>query len=153
MKDLIHAYKYKALVPLSGILSGLMIDFIKDNMEIIDGIDMLTSVPLGRRRFIERGFNQASVLAKGVSDAFGIPFADTLIKRRRTAHQNELARDERLKNLKGAFAARNLSILKNKAVLLIDDVMTTGSTLDECSMVILSCGAAEVRCLTLARGA
>jgi len=153
LKELIHLFKYKAKISLAPVLSGLMIDFIKDNRETIDNIDTVAFVPLQDSRLRERGFNQSRILAFSISKEFGIPISDLLRKTARTKHQNELMRDERLSNLTGAFSVRKSpGNPGNLNVLLIDDVMTTGTTLNECAKVLRESGVKAVRCLTLARG-
>ncbi|MFA4980995.1 MAG: ComF family protein [Candidatus Omnitrophota bacterium] len=152
LKELIHKFKYNGKIRLSRILSKHTADFIEDNGDIVKDIDIITCVPLQNNRLRERGFNQSRILAFNISERAGIPFADTLEKRVSTRHQNELSRDERLSNLKGAFAVRAEADIYGLAVLLIDDVMTTGATLSECSRALRDAGAKEVRCLTLARG-
>ena len=152
LRDLIHLFKYKGTLSLGSLLSKLMIDFIKENEEIIDGIAMMTYVPLsGGGVFRKREFNQSGLLAHEVSKEFDIPISDTMRKAKQTKPQSELSKDERLVNLKGVFTVRSRKALGGE-ILLIDDVMTTGATLDECSKVLLAGGARRVRCLTLARG-
>ncbi|MDD5496057.1 MAG: ComF family protein [Candidatus Omnitrophica bacterium] len=153
IKDLLHAFKYKSNLSFADILSKLMIDFVKDNRETLRGLDMITSVPLGRRRLNSRGFNQSKLLADRLSEEFSIPYVELLNKRRHTGYQSELPKLRRLSNLSNAFEALDASAAKDKRVLLIDDVMTTGATLNECSRTLLASGAREVRCLVLARGA
>lgn len=152
LKDLIHLFKYKKKTALCGILSGLMADLIRDNHEITDNLDIITFVPLHNRRLRERGFNQSNMLASNLSKEFDMPIRDILEKSISTRHQNELSRSERLTNLKSAFRVRDGVSIKDLRILLIDDVMTTGATLSECTKVLLSDGAKEARCLTLARG-
>ncbi len=129
-----------------------MTDFIKENPKILDGIDTITFVPLTGRRLREREFNQSMVLAKILSREFGLPLREALVKTNSTKPQNELTRAERLINLKGVFKVKFGSRIKNSGMLLIDDVMTTGATLSECSKTLLDGGASKVNCLTLARG-
>jgi len=88
-----------------------------------------------------------------ISKRCGIPVSDCLDKKKQTRHQNELSRDERLVNLSGVFRVKDkVDRLTGKNILIMDDVMTTGATLNECAKALLSSGAKEVRCLTLARG-
>lgn len=151
LKELIRLFKYKGRLSLSNILSKLLIGFINENPEVLDDIDAITYVPLHNRRLRKRGFNQSKVLALKVSQNFDIPLLDLLEKTRSTKAQNELSRKERLANLVGAFKIRNRAGT-GKNILLIDDVMTTGATLEECAKILLGSGAKSVRCLTLARG-
>ena len=152
VKEVVHAFKYRNKLYLSGILSDIMLKFIKENSEISEGVDAITFVPMRYWRLRARGFNQSKLLAHNVSRALGIPVLDSLKKTRMTKPQNELGRDKRLINLRGSIRAVNREKLPGLKMLLIDDVMATGSTLDESSKALLDSGAAEVRCLTLSRG-
>lgn len=152
IKKVIHAYKYRNKTFLSKMLSDIMIEFVKDNSEIAEGVDAITFVPMRYLRLRVRGFNQSKLLAHNVSRALGIPLLDSLKKTKITRPQNELGRDKRLINLKGSIRAVNKGKISGLKVLLIDDVMATGSTLDESSKALLDSGAMEVRCLTLSRG-
>ena len=152
LKELILRFKYKGKMALSGDLAGLLSDFLYDNPDILEGIDTVTFVPIGADRMIKRGFNQSKVLAKHLSDSYEIPMADCIEKTVSTKHQNELSRKDRLSNLKGAFRAKGAALLNGQTILIVDDVMTTGATLNECAVALLKRGAADVRCLTLARG-
>jgi len=152
LKELIHLFKYKGRLNLSNLLSGLMIDFIKENDYLLSGVDAVTFVPIQRRRIIKRGFNQSGILARDITKAFGLPLLDILKKVRKTKPQNELSRDDRLNNLNGAIRVNSRGRINGLKILLIDDVMATGATLDESAKALLSGGAKEVRCLTLSRG-
>ena len=151
LKELVHRFKYKGKTVLAKIFSKLMMDYIKDNPEMAD-VDLITVVPLHRDRLREREFNQSLMLAGPISKEFSITLTNTLEKTRKTLYQNELLRSERLKNLKEAFTVRPKADIRDKRILLIDDVMTTGSTLGECAATLLRGGAAGVKCFTLARG-
>lgn len=152
IKDLILQLKYQGKLALSVSLSGLVSDFLYDNPDILEGVNMVTFVPMKTSRIIKRGFNQSKILAKHLSDSYGIPMADCIEKVAATRNQNELSREDRLSNLKNAFRKSGTTNLAGKTVLIIDDVMTTGATLNECSLALIRAGAADVRCLTLARG-
>ena len=151
LKELIHSFKYKGKTALAGIFSRLMIDYIKENLEIA-AVDLITVVPLHKKRLREREFNQSLLLAGPISKKFAIPLINTLEKARLTRYQNELLKSERLKNLLGAFSVSPKVDIKAKNILLIDDIMTTGSTLGECAKTLLNGGAKSVKCFTLARG-
>ena len=152
LKELILQFKYKDKLALSDDLSGLISDFLYDNPDILEGVDMVTFVPIGTNRMIKRGFNQSKVLAKHLSDSYGIPMIDCIEKTVSTKNQNELSRQDRLLNLKGAFRAKGKTNLTRLTILIVDDVMTTGTTLNECAIALQKSGVACVRCLTLARG-
>ena len=113
---------------------------------IADKIDVIVPAPMHRKDIKRRGFNQAALIAREVSRELGIPIDEkSVIKRRKTKAQKELDRLSRTRNLRNAFAADSTA-LRNKRVLLIDDICTTGSTLREISAVIMKNGAASVRC-------
>jgi ComF family protein len=112
--------------------------------------DVVVCVPLSLRSLRERGFNQAHHLAKCVSETTGIPLvADGLVKDRDTHPQIGLSARQRRTNLKGAFTA--VKHFAGLRVVLVDDVMTTGATLNECARVLVKAGAQEVFVLALAR--
>ena len=152
LKELIHLFKYRGKLALSGVLCGKICEFIDDTREIIDGVDLITFVPLHRGWLNEKEFNQSGILAAAISSKFRMPVSRLLEKRVSTRRQNELSRDERLTNLTGAFKPKDNALIGGANILLIDDVMTTGTTLNECAKTLKSAGAVEVRCLTLARG-
>ena len=151
LKELIHLFKYKGKTALAKICARLMINYIKENPEIVYA-DLITVVPLHKKRLREREFNQSLLLANLISKAFNLPAVNTLEKIRKTKYQNELLKGERLKNLKNAFRVSPKAQICMRKVLLIDDVMTTGATLAECANTLLEGGAENVTCFTLARG-
>ena len=151
LKELVHRFKYKGKTVLAKIFSKLMIDYIKDNPEIAD-VDLVTVVPLHKERLREREFNQSLLIANPISKEHSLMLTNTLEKTRKTRYQNELLKGERTKNLEGAFSVSHSADIKDKKILLIDDIMTTGSTLRECAKTLLNGGAGSVKCFTLARG-
>ena len=140
----IHFFKFQRIKRLHRPLGDLLLTFD------MPGIDALIPVPLTIRGLRERGFNQSLLLAKTFSDKTKTPLImDGLLKKTDTAPQIGLSKKERRLNLKGAF--RTGRKFPGMRLLLIDDVMTTCSTADECSKELLRAGAAEVMVLTLAR--
>ena len=116
------------------------------------GIDVIVPVPLSFRRILKRKYNQSALLAYDLSKLIDIPvLPHTLIKTRHTKPQASLSENFRLKNVKNAYAVKNPVQVKGKRILLIDDVMTTGSTLNECAKTLLKAGAKSVDTLTVAR--
>ena len=150
LKEIVHSFKYKNRVSLGRILSKLLIDFLADNASVMDGVDIITFVPLRKKRLRQREFNQSKILALAISKRFAVPVMDTLEKTKDTGFQSELKRDERLANLKGAFRIRTSTRVEGLTALLVDDVMTTGSTLNECAGALKDAGARQVRALALA---
>jgi ComF family protein len=119
--------------------------------ELLDEADCVVPVPLHWRREYQRGFNQARAIARHV----GLPVIDALVRRRSTRPQVELASDRRRANVEGAFGLRaqyfRTSDVLGYRVVLIDDVSTTGATLDACARVLKEGGASQVYALTAAR--
>jgi ComF family protein len=122
------------------------------NVRLISDIDIVMPVPLHPKRLRQRGFNQALLLSHGVSGAFDIFLCvDNLIRCRFTRPQVELSGVERIKNVAGAFTIRRPGEVADKSVLLVDDVFTSGATMNECAAALKQGGASRVTALTLAR--
>lgn len=140
----IQIYKFQGIRRLSGPLGSFLLGFD------LDGIDAIVPVPLSKKGLRERGFNQSLLLARKVSKGSGIPlFTDSLKKKADTLPQIGLSARERRRNLKGVFEAAG--DFRGMHLLLIDDVMTTGATANECSIELRKAGARELTVLTLAR--
>lgn len=114
---------------------------------VLDGADAVVPVPLHRSRERGRGFNQARELARRL----GVPLLDALVRTRETAPQADLPATRRHDNVGGAFALRPGVSVEGKIVVLVDDVSTTGATLNACAAPLIDAGATEVRALTAAR--
>lgn len=148
LREAIHVFKYKPCRSLGKPLSRWM----AENIGFEPGIDIVMPVPLHKKRLRERGFNQALLLAQGISKQNGLTLSfDNLTRTRHTKPQVELSGKDRIANVAGAFSLRKPCLLLDKSVLLIDDVFTTGATLNECSRVLKDAGASRVMALTLAR--
>jgi ComF family protein len=114
-------------------------------------LNLVTPVPLGLARFKERGYNQATLLARPIALYFGIPFSSKALKRmRETRSQVGLTVGERQQNMADAFVAKS-KLVQGKTVLLVDDVATSGATLNACAKALLDAGASSVYGFTLAR--
>jgi len=145
---LVHRFKYGLDVTLAPTLGKL----IADCNPIPRSHDFIVPVPLHRDRLRWRGFNQALLLARPLARRHGIqinPFV--LVRTRSTPPQVGLDHRERRYNIAGAFAVRNPGAVQGKSILLVDDVYTTGSTVEECAKVLCSSGARRVDVLVLAR--
>ena len=152
VKDCIHRFKYDSRAYLGYNLARLLIDFSRINIDT-SRIEMIMPVPLHWRKLRDRGFNQAAILGKELAGGLGKKYAGNVLMRSRPSQaQVGLPRRERLKNIRGVFAIRKPAVIQGKHILLIDDVMTTGATLNECSRVLLSGGAREVWIFAVARG-
>jgi ComF family protein len=120
--------------------------------ELLEGADMIMPVPLHWTRLFTRRYNQAGLLAHAVRAAGGPPvMADWLVRRRRTPSQGRLGPVARVRNVRGAFAVRRGCDVKGKRIVLVDDVLTTGATVEECARVLRRGGAASIGVLTLSR--
>ena len=148
LREAIHQFKYRPCRSLGRPLGHWM----AENIRMVPGIDLVIPVPLHTGRLKQRGFNQALLLAHRTSETHSIPLSyDNLFRLRPTRPQVELTGEERIKNVKGAFALRQPGELADKNVVLIDDVFTTGATMNECARVLKRAGAARVTALTLSR--
>ena len=158
LRELIYLYKYSFIKELATPLSKLMIDFWQTNQLtnwLTDQL-ILVPIPLFKRRLIWRGFNQAEILAETFGNKFGIELKEILERPRATFPQMEIKdKKTRQENVSGAFKIKteflNLN-LKNKTVILIDDVSTTGATLLECAKVLKTLKPKRVFGLVVARG-
>lgn len=112
--------------------------------------DLATYVPMRKMRQLFRGYNQSKLLAARFSAVTAIPLVGTLKKVKTTKHQTRLSGEKRRKNLEGSFAVSNLGVISGANVLLIDDVLTTGSTASEIAKTLLKGGAKSVNILTVA---
>ena len=120
--------------------------------EVLAGADLLVPVPLHWTRLFQRRYNQAALLAQAIRSSGGPPVAaDWLVRRRRTPAQGHLGPVARERNVRGAFAIRAGRSFVGKRVVIVDDVLTTGATVEECARVLKRAGAASVSVLTLAR--
>jgi ComF family protein len=151
LRQVVQKFKYGRKVSLGKPLGRLMAQGCREFLSEWH-VDLIVPVPLHPRRLRWRGFNQSLLLAKQVSRQYEVPVDPFVLQRKReTAPQTQLAEDERRKNVRGAFATDPAKSLKGKTVLLVDDVYTSGATVNECSRVLLHDRAKEVYVLTLAR--
>jgi ComF family protein len=159
LKTLIHQYKYKGRAELARPLGRLLWDALLRFYDPRE-FDVIIPVPLHWFRRFRRGFNQADLLVRqwwqyaahaGIAWKPDAVAPHLLSRRRRTPAQSGLGRRQRLTNLKKAFSVPRADRVRAKRVLLVDDVMTTGTTVAECTKVLMSAGAEGVKVLTLAR--
>jgi len=152
IKECIHLFKYKGYIGLIDIFRDIMIDFVKKH-DIHKNIDLIVPVPVYPTKKRERTYNHAEILARSLSKNFAIPIdAKNLKKIKWTQSQSELGREKRLKNVKDTFLIVDKGVFSDKRVLLVDDVYTTGTTINECAKVLRGAKASKVFSLTLARG-
>lgn len=146
---LIRRHKYG----LDQSVGRALVEYLGDELPMAAGdYDVVIPVPLHWRRLWWRGFNQAALLAGEVARRLNLPLDTTAMSRRRfTTPQTSRHHDERIKNVRRAFAVIKPERVRNRRVLIVDDVMTTGATVDECARVLIAAGAASVDVFTLAR--
>ena len=150
LREAIRRWKYEGKVHLSPLFGDWMAKSFFRYWET-NPFDLLIPVPLHPRRLRERGFNQALLLTRELSLRTGIPYRKELLKKKRpTVPQVDLSGQERERGIRGAFHLTDEEEVKEKVILLVDDVYTTGTTVNECSKVLLAAGATRVDVLTLA---
>jgi ComF family protein len=150
-QELIHRFKYDHNVRLRSSLGLLTAAQLAGFVAEI-APDLLLPVPLHRKRLRWRGYNQAVLLGEILAKEWGVPLQrDNLRRIRWTEPQTHLAAAERARNVRGAFAVRNRDVLEGKRVVLVDDVFTTGSTVEECAATLRRAGTAAVYVVTVAR--
>lgn len=150
-RSLVLAFKYNMDLSLRDFLSENLISAFYKYNEIRD-VDVLIPVPLQRHKQNHRGFNQSKMLADSLGNYIKKPIlTDVLIKHKKTKTQAFLNREERIKNVIDAFKCVGIDKIKNKNILLVDDVATTSSTLESCAVELKKNGAKKVYALTLAR--
>ncbi len=147
--DGVHGFKFGGHSARSRVFGALIAQCIRDR-DI--PADLVTWPPLSPKRRKERGYHQAGLLARAVGEALGLSVVSTLEKPRDIPAQSGLEDEgERRANVLGAYVIRDREAVRGKCILLIDDVVTTGSTLSECAKVLRLAGAEKVYCATLAR--
>jgi competence protein ComFC len=152
VREFIHRFKYERHFYLRRPLANWLAESLEDERIASQPFDALVPVPLHSARYRERDFNQAEVLAKLLAKRAGKPVLRALKRIRYTTTQTRLDRQERMENLRNAFRVRHASAVHSRHLILVDDVFTTGSTVEECARVLRQAGAASVRVVTVARG-
>ncbi len=148
LREAIHQFKYRPCRSLGKPIADWMVGHLLP----IQSVDLVLPVPLHRSRLRERGFNQAVLLAARLAEHFSLALCyDNLVRIRPTRPQVELTGEERKKNVSGAFGLIRPADIAEKSVLLVDDVFTTGATMNECASILKRAGAARVQALTAAR--
>ncbi len=150
LRELVLQLKYGHRPVLARPLGALMAARVRGGDAA--GMDLVVPVPLHRKKFRERGFNQAELLARRVASRLHLALRnDVLLRTKDTQAQTGLDRSSRRKNVEKAFAVRNGADIRGARILLVDDVMTTGSTLSECASALKRAGASKVEVLVAAR--
>lgn len=150
IQNLIHELKYKGNRTAGVYLGNLMGNSLLKSNRFLN-IDMLVPLPLFAKKEFKRGYNQAMVLCEGIAEVMNLPIVTkNVIRIVHTETQTKKGRIERWENVEKSFAVKDLSVLKGKHILLIDDVITTGATMEACGAEILKVDNAKLSIATLA---
>ena len=148
LKKLILEFKYNKNFVAGSILVEFLCEIIKKNN--LD-VDYIVFIPSSKKSMKDWGFNQCEYLAKEINKQLNISICKDIIKNKNIKEQKLLSREERYKNIKDAFSLISDKNIRNKRLLLIDDVMTTGATLYECEKMLIKNGALSIKMLTVAK--
>lgn len=152
IQRLLHQLKYRNQ-PEIGELLGYWYGLQLARDGFTEHFDMIIPVPLHPAKQRKRGYNQADYIAAGISKGLGVPALPTALTRLvNTQTQTRKHRFERYENVKGVFATHNANLLRGQRILIVDDVITTGSTLETCAALVLDCGCESVSVASLATG-
>lgn len=149
-KELIYKFKYEGKTQLAGTIAELMAERLRNEMLEIDAI---VPVPIHKNKLEARGFNQSYIIAQELGKRLRKPLIPCLVRTKETKEQYNLDKAQRYVNIIGAFSVELMyNIDKYKSILLVDDIYTTGSTVNECSKVLKKHGARKVYVITAATG-
>lgn len=151
VQKLIHQIKYKGQKEAARQLAEWYGHQLKLESPLVHEIDVLVGVPLHKSRFQQRGYNQADLIAEGLSKSLEVPArTDILVRKHFRGSQTRKNRIERWENVKSEFVVVKPEEVKNKNVVVVDDVLTTGATLEACAIELLNAGCRSVGVLTIA---
>ena len=130
----------------------IVIENINELAEKIQNYDTIVPVPISEKRLKARGYNQSLLIAREIANQLNLELLNNcLIKTKNIVEQSKLNRDDRIQNVKGVYDIKNKQLIKNKKILLIDDIYTTGSTVNECSKILRQGSPTEIGVLVLAK--
>ena len=154
IRKLLYQLKYQPyLTDLKGVLTDLLYESLIQQQAFMSALftnPILIPIPLSKKRLRERGYNQAAILAEGLATKFELPMQEILIREKETKPQYGLSKEDRGENIKGAFGIKT-KVLDWKSAFLVDDILTTGSTLYEAAKVLKKNGFTKVWGITFAR--
>lgn len=151
-RDAMQTFKYDRGVWLNPDLSAMLLTCFTTEFDAM-GFDGIVGVPLHPARRRARGYNQAHLLGRTLAKRVGVPmWTHALVRVRATPSQTRLTAPQRASNVRGAFSVFRATLVADRQILLVDDVMTTGATVNECARCLKEAGAASVHVLTVARG-
>lgn len=144
-------YKFKE----SSYLYKMFVNFMLKNQKFFENIqkyDTIVPVPISKKRFLERGYNQSYLLAKEIAKKVGIKCENKILKKTKNIiEQSKLNKEDREKNIIGVYEIENIHKISDKKVLLLDDIITTGSTANECAKMLLTAKPKKIGVLTIAK--
>ena len=150
VQHLIHNLKYKGKSEV-GIKLGNLYGKILKKSDFYKNVDTIIPVPLHPKKELKRGYNQSDMFAKGLAETMEVEWKkDVLVRTKMTQTQTKKSRIERLENVKDVFELKNRDVLKSKHILIVDDVLTTGATLEACATKILEIPNTKVSLATIA---
>lgn len=163
-QNLLYCFKYEGIIRKQilnykfnekSYLYKTFVNFLIKNenfVEIFKTCDTIIPIPISKKRNKERGYNQSLLIAKEISKIIKIPNIDNcLIKTKNIIEQSKLNKEERQKNIYGVYDLTNLDIIRNKRILLIDDIYTTGNTVNEASRILNQANVKQINVLVLAK--
>ena len=150
LQNITYSFKYNKRFRIGILLGNKLAESLVDKINSWQ-IDLITPVPLHHLKKAERGFNQSDFIVKGLSDSSKIAYSNKVIKRIRfTDSQTKLDLEERGENVADAFKVTRKKRIANKNILIVDDVITTGATINECAKVLMESGAAKIYACSVA---
>jgi ComF family protein len=149
-QKILHAIKYGDAPDVAVRLAMIWTDRIKESMDAAN-IDLIVPIPLHKSKMRKRGYNQATKIAEGIQQIMLLPIEERVLYRKRNLFvQARSKRTKRFENVKLVYAIRNIDKIQGKHILLVDDVLTTGATLEACGMLLKNAGASKVSVALLA---
>lgn len=158
MEKALKTFKYDFVRDIAEPLAEIMrssIEGIPDQIrsDIFNGGPLLVPVPLHKKRLNWRGFNQSEILAEKIAGTYGLEVKNILVRSKNQKHQADIKdREHRLNNIKDSFNCIDKETLNGRNIILVDDICTTGATLNECAKVMAANGAEKIKALVVARG-
>jgi len=149
VQHLLHHLKYNNHPEIGLRLGQLIGKEIKEN-NLATAFDEIVAMPLHRKREIKRGYNQSRKIAEGIAERTGIPVSENVLRQINTTTQTRKNRVERWQNVAEAFQIKSPALIKDKRILLVDDVITTGASLEACGQQFIEHGCAELSIVCVA---
>jgi len=150
VQEMVHALKYRHKRDVGNLLGTFAARHMIESGKFND-TDCIIPVPISSKRLKKRGYNQAEIFGEGISKEINIPIHhNVLIKVRDTGTQTARSRQDRMEKVANSFKVKKKSLIKDMHILLVDDVITTGATLESCASLLLKEGAQAISCMTIA---